>query len=289
MDAPWRLERKTHWDLLASWVDQGIAPSPIMSAPFFVADVFQLDWLHVMDIGVTCDFIGNCFYLLVRKYPAATERERVRDCFAIVWAASYVQPHGEEASETIVFQELYRRICAYYVANRVDSRIETLTMTMIQKSSSTPPKLRARGAEARGLVGFVRSETAAVFRDDVEPEATAKRAASHLATMYANLSQATFSHDVMAEHSRKFALLLRGLESFDEGSPLWRTKPKLHQMQELCECSVHNPSQNWLYRDEDFGGSMAGLVRIRGGKATPKRVGQNALTKFFARHPLPSL
>ena len=163
-------------------------------------------------------------------------------------------------------------------------------MNMIQKSTGQPPKLRARGAEARGLVGFVKDETALMFRNDVPAEATAKQAAVHLAAMYANLSHEAFSHASLSEHCRKFALLWRGLElTVGDGSPLWRIKPKLHQMQELCELSVSNPSLNWLYRDEDFGGTMAGLVRVRGGKATAKRIGQSALVKFFARHPLPSL
>lgn len=174
----------------------------------------------------------------------------------------------------------------YYTRNAVDSRLETLTLNMIQKATGQPPKLRARGAEARGLVAFVRDETAAMFRDDVPEEATAKAAAAHLFAMYQNLS--TFSHESLSLNSRKFAILWRGLEQNADG-PMWRSKPKLHMMQELCELSMHNPAGNWTYRDEDFGGSMAALVRIRGGKATAKRVGVNALTKFFARHRMPAL
>ncbi len=183
-------------------------------------------------------------------------------------------------------QELYRRIRAYYTRTRADSRLQTLTKNMIQKAPNQPPKLRARGAEARGLVGFIREETADKFRDDVPVEAAVKIAASHLHGMYANLSGENFSHDSLAEHSRKLALLWQGLER-TTAEPFWRTKPKLHQMQELCEMSVHCPSANWTYRDEDFGGFMASLVRIRGGSATAKRVGHNSLVKFFARHFLP--
>ena len=53
----------------------------------------------------------------------------------------------------------------------------------------------------------------------------------------------------------------------------WRLKPKLHMMQELCELQTDNPSQNWTYQDEDFGGSMAACARVRGGSATAKVVG----------------
>lgn len=176
----------------------------------------------------------------------------------------------------------------YYTANSIESRLETLTFKMLQKSGTDPPKLRARGAEARGLVKFVCDEAAAELADDVAIEATIKAAASYLKLMYDNLSAAAFSHEALSESSRKFAVLWKALDEATP-EPYWRMKPKLHLMQELCEISKSCPSTTWLYRDEDFGGSIANLTRIRGGKATAKRVGFNVLMKFFARNALPSL
>lgn len=262
LDAPWRAERRSHWQLLDMWRQQGIQPSPIIGAPWFSSAVFQLDWLHVMDIGVTLDFLANAFLVLLRRYPQPTLRERT--------------------------QAMFRSIQEYYKREKIDSRLETLTPNMLQQKATQPPKLRARGAVARGLITYVQGETAAHCQDDVLEEATVKAAASHLFGMYANLSHDAFSHESLADHSRKFALLWRALEA-STAEPFWRTKPKLHQMQELCEMLEHNPSLNWTYRDEDFGGFMAQLVRIRGGLATAKQVGDNALTKFFARHELPIL
>jgi hypothetical protein len=196
---------------------------------------------------------------------------------------------SEEARHRIV-QELYRRIVNYYTQNAVANRLETLTLNMIQKSTSQPPKLRARGAEARSLVGFVKLEAAALFTGEVGEEATAKVAAEHLHAMYENLSESVFSHESLSTHSRRLAVLWRALEqTVGRDCVRWRMKPKTHMMQELCEQAAHNPSLNWTYRDEDFGGTMAALVRIRGGRATPKRVGLNALTKFFARDSPPCL
>lgn len=170
----------------------------------------------------------------------------------------------------------------------MDNRLETLTVNMIVKSAGQAPKLRARGAEARGLVLFAYEQTLANFSDDDPEEAAAKAVAFHMHCMYRNLSASVFQHESMADHSRKLAVLWCALEGLG-ATGRRRAKPKLHQMQELCETMVHNPSCNWTYRDEDFGGTMAALVRTRGGKATPKRVSWNALTKFFARHPMPSL
>ena len=137
-------------------------------------------------------------------------------------------------------------------------------------------------------ITYVHGETAAHCQDDVLEEATVKAAVLHLFGMYANLSHNSFSHESLADHSRKLALLWRALEN-STAEPFWRTKPKLHQMQELCVMLEHNTSVNWTYRDEDFGGFMAQLCRIRGGIAIAKQVGRNALTKFFARHELPIL
>jgi hypothetical protein len=56
----------------------GVQTSPILEVPFFSSDVFQLDWLHVMDIGVTCDFLGNVLLLLLGHFPQPTQRERIQ-------------------------------------------------------------------------------------------------------------------------------------------------------------------------------------------------------------------
>ncbi len=69
LDAPWRRERRSHWELLEMWRRQGAQPSPLMAAPGFSSDVFQLDWLHVVDIGVACDLIGAL--LAAPPLPAA--------------------------------------------------------------------------------------------------------------------------------------------------------------------------------------------------------------------------
>lgn len=85
-DAPWRTERTSHFGLLSRWRVNGIEPSPILAAPFFSADVFQLDWLHVMDIGILCDFLGNVFLLLVQRHcPGANVKERVQELLIFGW------------------------------------------------------------------------------------------------------------------------------------------------------------------------------------------------------------
>ena len=92
----------------------------------------------------------------------------------------------------------------------------------------------------------------------------------------------------MSENSRKNCILFAALEAASEGIN-WILKPKVHLMQELCELTDTNPSTNWTYRDEDFGGSMAGMARVRGGRGSARVVGLNVLRKFIAKHRLPSI
>ena len=62
----------------------------------------------------------------------------------------------------------------------------------------------------------------------------------------------------------------------------WRVKPKMHLFQELC-LEDSNPADQWTYRDEDFGGYLAGISRSRGGKATVCSVNTNVLDKFRSK------
>ena len=58
-DAPWRSAPLSHWDLYQRWVKKGLSPRPLFSAPCVSSDTMVLDWLHIADLGVTCDFGGN--------------------------------------------------------------------------------------------------------------------------------------------------------------------------------------------------------------------------------------
>ena len=69
----------------------------------------------------------------------------------------------------------------------------------------------------------------------------------------------------LAHAGKQFLLLYVSLSESDESKVFWRFKPKHHLFQELTEYDNCNPSQNWTYRDEDFGGTVAAISRRRGG------------------------
>ena len=57
--------RKTHWQALAALPFR----TPLLGAPFFTLDILQLDWLHIVDLGVAQVFFGKCLQSPVRKVP----------------------------------------------------------------------------------------------------------------------------------------------------------------------------------------------------------------------------
>ena len=113
--------------------------------------------------------------------------------------------------------------------------------------------------------------------------------AAHLHDCYAkNLSQQNFTTASMAENCRKFCLLSVAMERLSF-SKLWRTKPKLHRMQELCGPTDDTPNLYWCYRDEDFGGTLASLAISRGGHNSPGSIAQRVLLKLLGKHKCPSI
>lgn len=66
----------------------------------------------------------------------------------------------------------------------------------------------------------------------------------------------------------------------------------MHLFQELCEMQeatepMTRPSMHWTYREEEFGGTVAGLGRRMGGPNTAASVGEQVIVKFCALHRLP--
>ena len=68
----------------------------------------------------------------------------------------------------------------------------------------------------------------------------------------------------------------------------WYIKPKFHGMAELA-LACDNPSMNWVYRDEEAGGTLARLGRSKGNLQTPWSVSSNVLQRFAAEFSVPTL
>jgi len=259
--ADWRTNRMTQWSFIRRLQESVHGVSPILAAPHFHPDIFQIDWLHTADLGITANFLGNLFWVALNKYPGSNRKEQCNGLFA----------------------DMNR----YYKKNRVTSRLDNLYPTML-KQDNKQPKLRGKAAECRFLVPFARLLVEKHFSDLDPYEKTIKSATIALNRCYDCLSAPNFSAPVLARSSKEFALLSCALEAHMDNK-LWRVKPKLHLFQEMCECSNSRPSTCWTYRDEDFGGSMASTSRRRGGKASPSSMATAVLTKFAVKNPMPML
>lgn len=259
VDAPWRAERLDHWGFVARLLRRGLEPSPLFGCPGLSTSCFKPDWLHVVDLGIACDFLGNLLLLVSSKFEGGSHKARV----AAMW----------------------RHLQGWYRAHGVASPLQHLTSTMLQSSSTQPPKLRAKAAQARALVPYASTVADSRLGGNVIEE-TAASMAKELVSCYECLSPSAFDHKKLATHCRRFCLLAVAMERHHDGV-LWRCKPKLHLFQELAEFHVDCPSLFWTYRDEDFGGSIAQLARKRGGAKTPWAISKSVLDRHCAKHAVP--
>ena len=208
----------------------------------------MIDWLHCMDLGVVgADFAGNLLFHVLPSFPGSTMKQQ---CQAL----------------------LHRHLQAFYRENPVTSnKLTTLTPLMIQKKNAkgklTSPKLRASAGELRSLVPWLLHCSVHIGRHQNFGQYDLA-ATQHLVSMYSCLSRDDYSPAALAAHCRKFMLLYVELEKHAPAG-LWKMKPKFHMAQELCEFDLVNPSLTWVYRDEDYGGSLAKTSKHRGGFNTP--------------------
>lgn len=254
----------SHFQVLSRMLQDGKSLCPLLGCPCFSTEVFQLDWLHSIDQGVTPVWLANMFWMMLPKFPGNSRDEKCR--------------------------QLFLELQAWYARHpEIDSKLDNLYVSMI-KAAGKGPKLRSRAGEARALVPFALELAMAKLSDQVPAEQAAKQSAVHLNACYNCLSAARFDEAVLAENCKAFCLLLVALEATSVAPKLWTVKPKVHQMQELCEFSGGTiPSMTWTYRDEDFGGYMSKTSRRRGGANTPVATSRNVLEKYMAKFNLPVL
>jgi hypothetical protein len=258
-DAPWRQGRMSHWDLLHRIKMQGLTIAPIFSIPFLTTKQFMIDWLHVADQGCSAVFLAGLFLYVAPKLP------------------------GQNIDEKHSY--LYGLMLDFYEQHQVEAKLDNMNRNMLGKKGKCP-KLRGKAAEIRALIPFS-LELSNLFLDQNDPiEQGIIHAAKALNSCYANLHKHVYNKSDMAKSCKTFCILMCELESKTD---VFKVIPKQHLLQELCEMSSINPSMTWCYRDEDFGGSLASISRVRGGSNRAANVCKAVLSKFVAQHKLPRL
>ncbi|CAE7280589.1 unnamed protein product, partial [Symbiodinium sp. CCMP2592] len=247
--------RKTPWQALMA------APSisPIFATPYVGTECIQMDWLHVVDIGIALQFLGSIMKYFCSKFEGTFD-EQVR--------------------------EMFRCILEFYDVQAVEYRLDHLKPSMIKDPKKKFPKLRAKAGESRCLVPWAAQMADALRDADNEVEQTMYKCAWHFNKCYEQLSSRTFDAAVLAEHGVAFANLYVALhEHFTvQGVCLFKVTPKLHLFCEISYRGRDCPSVHWSYRDEDWGGKMAILAASKGGANTPNALANAFFSRFTSGH-----
>ena len=119
--APWRSERLNHWQFLERQLLQGKKVSAIYHCPLFSTSCFKIDWLHTMDLGVSCDTLGNLCWHLLPKFA------------------------GKRSDQVAA---LFLTMKDFYTRNNVETRLFNLTEKMIRSSAKRSEERRV-GKECR--------------------------------------------------------------------------------------------------------------------------------------------
>jgi len=257
--AAWRQDRLSHWECLHRLKQQGHEVSPIFSIPFLTSKNFMIDWLHTADQGISAVFLAGLFLYVLPKLPGQVNDEK--------------------------YSYLYGLMQEYYEQHEIESRLDNLNRNMLGKKGKTP-KLRGKAAEIRALVPFGFELAAAYLSQDDPIEHGIINAAKELASCYNNLHKHEYNRSELAKSCKIFCIIMCELEL---RTNVFKVIPKQHLFQELCEICNINPSLTWCYRDEEFGGSLAAISRVRGGSNRAANVCKSVLTKFIAQHKLPRL
>ena len=169
---------------------------------------------------------------------------------------------------------MYSSLKQYYdVHPDIDSKLPKLLPSMLRfedQSGKKSPKLRAKGGECRGIIGWLH-EISEHYLDAACPEeACMLQGGERLKCMYTLLRSANWDAEAFDTQASQFLLLFGALEDhLAEAWParsrkIFRVKPKGHLLTHLALSRV-NPASHWCYRDEAFGHTLALLAKRRGG------------------------
>ena len=261
--APWRSTRLAPGAYLDHQVSNQMNPSPLFACPGFSIEQVSIGALHCMDLGVTQDVLGNIFWEALHNLglPGRSIKDRCK--------------------------ALWQKLQRYYKDNKSSNRFQDLTVPMVRKDYKSTPKLKAKGGETRALLGFgvLLAQELHGLHDSVHTKMVLDLMMD-LQGIY-KLMYKDFVPQEAARLSTQVAYTYTKLE--DEAKRAnkmaWRTKPKLHMMQELLEYQsfeLGNPRGFWEYQDEDFVGLIATLAIRRGGPATPTACSKGVMSRYRA-------
>ena len=265
--AEWRHQRLSILEFIHRQKELGKKISPIFSVQGVSNRIFRFDWLHAVDQGVAADFFGNALETLL---PKMARDNKAAKC-----------------------QTLNRKLQAFYKRHKVQDKVKCLKLKHFKRPSATqPPKLKmVSAAEVRCMTPFIKELTQEFCSDGCPQEVTVRLAARKLELCYIALAKTSLParEELLQTCSREFAQLYKALHQKSTDGILWRPKPKMHQMLELCSEAGCDPTTSWCYRDEDAGGPISKVCRMRGRWSNLTYWSKHAFQMCYMKYPLPKI
>ena len=251
--AKWRQNRLTDKSFFNQMRLDGIEPCPLFKLPGFRLAFVGIDVLHCCDLGITQDLIGNVLWEFLTGGFLA----------------------GRNIGERT--KELGLRLKEHYKAMQTPVKIDRLTTEMV-KQDRKGPKLRAKGAETKGVLPFAMAISLEMAKSKPTTHyKTIAAATSSLMDFYVLLDNDEWQPAAASEASRRYCVLYAALSTRSADIRFWKMKPKMHMFQELVEfqaLDLGHPARFWTYQDESFVGEVAKLAFSRGG---PRHVASAAV------------
>jgi hypothetical protein len=215
---------------------EGLQANPLFSLPYFSHRHIKLDVLHTADLGVSQLAVGH-----------------------VLWESLKLVHNGTYTEAIVV---LAARLKAFYQEFKPSTRIGHLSLEMIRRRGSCP-KLRAKGAECRHVIGFA-VILAAEFRDEACLHSKTRHLMiRELFDFYLCLGRVPFDHERCKRHGLLFLQHWRALRTEAEAAGralMYPFKPKFHLFGELLHHQLRqygDPSRYWCYGDEDEMGFLS--------------------------------
>ena len=213
---------------------------PVLTqAPYFSWDMVMLDWMHCADLGIIGYELGEILWtILPRLAPVRTR----------YWMVN--RQRG--------LQVLKARLARYYANNRQKTRLPLRRLTLRKIKVKRHPKLKAKAAQARGLVPFVEELAKEFCGVDGQLGEDPFKCIWHLA----RICELASRRELTAEELLQWRVLATH-HMFVYTKCGFRTYPKHHFFMHLA-AQVHRcgvPRTFWNYADESKNSRFKRLFR----------------------------
>ena len=229
-----KFQKLSHGNFIERQLDLKRQISTIYRVPLLMTSNFQLDWLHVVDLGVTPDCLGNCFHCFLPRL-------------------------GKHASGQLA--QLLLLIKQYYIVHDIQDGINNLTAGMIRASPSVSPKLKLKGGEARSLVGFAKELVEKRCDESQAFDSGVKWVVIYLNQCHDfGLHRDSFHAPSFQRAVQSFLLQYKSLEeAMGTDQFLWVLKPKFHTMEALAPYNLAPRTSNLGPRTSHLGPRTSNL------------------------------